>query len=205
MNKQNFLIVSNHMSYLDILIMASVQPSVFVTSVDMGEVFFLGSMAEMAGSVFVERRHRERVESDRAAISDALKHGHNVALYPEGTTSDGSQVLPFKKSLLMAAVDARVDILPVALKYKSINGEPFRPGNHGKICWYGSMGFLPHLVSMLSLKSIHAELQFLPPIEVRADSTRDELAVRAHHAVATAYRGESRPKPQRPALGLQIS
>jgi 1-acyl-sn-glycerol-3-phosphate acyltransferase len=190
MNSQNFLIVSNHMSYLDMLVMSSIKPSLFVTSVDMGEVPVLGTLAELGGSIFVERRNRDRVEQDRAAIADALKDGHDVVIYPEGTSSDGSRVLPFKKSLLMAAVDAHTDILPVALRYVEIDGEPFRRSNHDKLCWYGKMGFLPHMRGLTTLKNVRAELHFLEPIAVRPDSTRDELAEKSYAAVAAAYMGQ---------------
>lgn len=187
MNRQNFLIVSNHMSYIDMLVMSSIQPCLFVTSVDMGEIPFLGTMAELGGSIFVERRNRDRVEQDRKAIAVALQEGHNVALYPEGTSTDGSKILPFKKSLLMAAVDAHTDILPVALRYTEIDGIPFCPSNCDKVCWYGDMDFLSHILNLVKLQSIRAELIFLEPIRVRTDSTRDELAARSHTAIAAAY------------------
>jgi 1-acyl-sn-glycerol-3-phosphate acyltransferase len=185
--RKNYLMVSNHMSYLDILIMAAVRPSLFVTSVDMGEKFFIGKMIEMAGCIQVERRNRERVELDKSSIVRALKAGHNVVLYPEGTSTDGSQILPFKKSLLPAAAEAGVDILPVVLKYRDVNGEEFGPANRDKLCWYGSMSFLPHLLGVTSLKSVTAEIRFLDPVKVMQDSTRDELAAKSFSAISTAY------------------
>jgi lyso-ornithine lipid O-acyltransferase len=204
MNRQNFLIVSNHMSYLDMLVMSSVKPCLFVTSVDMGEVAILGQMAELGGSIFVERRNRDRVDQDRTSIANALKEGHDVVLYPEGTSSDGSRILPFKKSLLTAAVEAHTDILPVALRYVEINGEPFRQCNHDKLCWYGKMGFLPHIKSLTSLKSIVAELHFLEPIKVRPDSTRDELAAKTYEAISTAYGTPYLPTVGKPEHGNGI-
>ena len=82
---RNYLMVSNHMSYFDTVAVASVRPIVFVTSVDMGEVPVLGQMAELGGSIFIERRNRDRVEKDLRALTDSLKEGFDVMLYPEGT------------------------------------------------------------------------------------------------------------------------
>jgi lyso-ornithine lipid O-acyltransferase len=187
--KRNYLMVSNHMSYLDAVITSSIQPCLFVTSVDMGEKFFIGTFAEMGGSIFIERRNRSRVEGDRSAITKALKEGFNVVIYPEGTSTDGSKVLPFKKSLLTAAAEAGVEILPMAVKYKEINGQSFQPGNCDKVCWYGSMDFLSHIQGVIGLDSCKVEVSFLPPIQTNPNSTRDELADSAFSAVSNSYHG----------------
>lgn len=184
---KNYLIVCNHMSYLDVMLMASVMPCVFVTSVDMGETKFLGTMAEMGGAIFIERRNRERVDADRSTMANALRKGHNVVIYPEGTSTNGSGVLPFKKSLLTAAVEGGVDIQPVVLRYTEINGEPFSEKNRDVVCWYGDMPFVSHLTRVLSLKSWKAELRFLSPIAVHPNSTRDELAEKSHRLIAQTY------------------
>lgn len=185
--RENYLLVCNHMSYIDVLITSTVLPSVFVTSVDMGEAFFLGDMAELGGSIFIERRHRGQVEKDLTVMSDTLKSGFNVIIYPEGTSTDGSGVLPFKKSLLMSAVHAGKKVQPVCLRYKEINGEPFSVQNRDKICWYGDMTFVPHFLSALSLKSVKVELEFLEPISTTPETTRDELASQCFTAVSAAY------------------
>lgn len=187
MEKENFLFVGNHMSYLDILVTSSVLPTVFVTSVDMGETFFLGTMAELGGSIFIERRHRGQIEKDLGVMKETLEAGFNVMIYPEGTSGDGSKLLPFKKSLLMAAVQAKKNILPVCLKYVEINGEPFGPDNCHKVAWYGDMSFAPHFMGLMDLKSVKIELHFLEPIEVTESSTRSELADRAWNMLNETY------------------
>ena len=126
LKNRNYLFVSNHMSYLDVLIFSAKVPSVFVTSVDMGQVFFLGTLAEMGGSIFVERRSRHRVDQDLSNMTNTLRNGFNIVIYPEGTSTDGQKLLPFKKSLLMSAVDSEREIVPVALKYMSVEPMPTR-------------------------------------------------------------------------------
>ncbi len=186
-HKRNYLIISNHLSYLDIMCLASVQPCMFVTSVDMGEVFFLGTMAELGGSLFIERRHRGQLDRDLTSMTEALKNGFNVVLYPEGTSTNGDTVMPFKKSLMMAAVEAGVDVLPMALKYTEINGSPFSAENRDKVCWYGDMSFAPHLAGVLKLKSAVAQLRFQKPIHITKNTTRHQMAEMTHAAVSKAY------------------
>jgi 1-acyl-sn-glycerol-3-phosphate acyltransferase len=189
MKERNFLMIANHMSYIDILMVSSVQPCVFVTSVDMGEQFFLGDMAELGGSIFVERRHRGTIGRDLGVMADTLRAGHNVVLFPEGTSTNGEGLLPFKKSLFMSAVEAGVDILPVCLKYTEIDGEPFSPANRDRMCWYGDMDFFSHFMGLMNLKKVKAELHFLEPIVVTKDSTRQELAQKTFDAINAAYTG----------------
>lgn len=197
MKNKNYLFVSNHMSYLDVLIFSSKVPSVFVTSVDMGEVFFLGTLAEMGGSIFVERRHRQRVDQDLTSMTETLRHGFNIVIYPEGTSTDGQKVLPFKKSLLMSAVDAEREIVPVALKYVSIDGKPFDKSNADKVCWYGDMTFADHCLGLLKNQSVKVELHFMDPISTALTSANDrirtELAEKAWIAIQEKY-FENRPE-----------
>jgi 1-acyl-sn-glycerol-3-phosphate acyltransferase len=203
MREKNFLIISNHLSYLDILVMSSIQPTVFVTSVDMGEVFFLGTMAELGGSIFIERRHRGQIDRDLGVMSNALRAGHNVMLYPEGTSSNGQQLLPFKKSLMMAAVEAECDVLPVCIKYTEIDGEPFGVKNADKVCWYGDMTFGPHFLGLFGLKRVKVELHFLDPIKVTAETTRNELADRCHQSINSVYTCSKLSNGAMPTVNLE--
>lgn len=191
LEEKNYLFVSNHMSYLDVLIFSSKVPSVFVTSEDMGEVFFLGTLAEMGGSIFVERRHRQRVDRDLTVMTETLQKGFNIVIYPEGTSTDGQKLLPFKKSLLMSAVDAGREIVPVALKYMEIDGVPFSKSNADTVCWYGDMTFADHLVGLWKHRNIKVQLEFLDPISTRVttqtEKIRTELAEKSWLAIQEAY------------------
>ena len=149
LKNKNYLFVANHMSYIDVLVFSSKLPSVFVTSVDMGEVFFLGTMAELGGSIFVERRNRNQVDRDLSKMTETLKQGFNIVIFPEGTSTNGGQILPFKKSLLMCAVDSERDVIPFAIKFLTIDGEPFGAGNVDKIAWYGDITFVEHFLGLL--------------------------------------------------------
>ena len=101
---RNYFMVCNHMSYLDILILSTVRPAVFVTSVEMEKTFFLGDMAKLGGSFFVDRVNRRKMKAEVQALVDLLEQGFNVFIFPEGTSTNGEGVLPFKKSLFRVKV-----------------------------------------------------------------------------------------------------
>jgi lyso-ornithine lipid O-acyltransferase len=187
MKNKKFLLVGNHMSYLDIFVLSAIQPCVFVTSVEMQQAFFLGDICELGGCIFIERRTRTKVDRDIGAISETLRGGHHVVIYPEGTSSDGEKVLPFKKSLLMSAVHAGVDVMPIVLKYTEVDGQPFSRENRDKLCWYGDMSFAPHFLGLFKLKKVKAELHFLDPIEIKPDADRRQIAELAYTAITNVY------------------
>jgi 1-acyl-sn-glycerol-3-phosphate acyltransferase len=98
----NYLIVSNHLSYTDIVVISSVCPSIFIASIDqVKNTFLLGTIAKFGGSVFVERRSRSNLLKEIETLLDLLKEGFNMVLFPEGTTSNGDCVLPFKSPFLI--------------------------------------------------------------------------------------------------------
>lgn len=185
---RNSLMVCNHMSYLDMIVLAASEPSVFVTSVDMGQVFFLGTMAEIGGSLFVERRHRLRIGHDISQIEEALAAGFDVTLFPEGTSGDGAGVLPFKRSLLTAALNSGTPVTPVTLKYFEVNGEPFSAGNHNLVCWYGDHSFFPHFFRLLSVRSVRAKITYGTPVRGTEETTKHTLCDDLHATISREYR-----------------
>ena len=160
----NYLIVANHMSYFDILVLASIFPAVYITSVEVRDSFFLGRMAKFAGSIFIERRNKQNLDKEIEQVADILREGFNVVLFAEGTSTNGEQVLRFKNSFMRAAFEADVEFLPVCLQYLEINGKTFGPENRDLVCYYGDMQFFPHFNALLSLDSVTAAVHFLPPI-----------------------------------------
>ncbi|RPI76840.1 MAG: 1-acyl-sn-glycerol-3-phosphate acyltransferase [Desulfobacteraceae bacterium] len=169
------LYVCNHYSYLDILLIASVFPAHFISSREVEEMFFLGLMCKCGGSLFVERRNRQRISADIAAVSETIADGRPVLLFPEGTSSDGSSLLPFKVSLFAAVEQSDVQIVPLYLRYNRIDGQPFATQNHAKVCYYGDMTFFPHLKQLIAVRSVSATLSVLEPIPAVSYS-RKEIA-----------------------------
>lgn len=181
------LFVSNHLSYLDILVMSAHFPSLFITSMEVKQTPFLGLMADMGGSLFIERRTRKNIDREIDVIADALRQGFAVTLYPESTSTDGRSVLPLKRPLLKAAIVAGVPVQPVVLAYRSIDGQPFGDGNRDRVCWYGDMSFLPHFLGLFTLREIQLELQVLPAVYPSPGDSRKDICNLIDPEIRHAY------------------
>ena len=184
---RSHLVAGNHMSFLDPMLMSAIQPMVFVTSQEMRETPVLGWIAELGGCVFVERRDRSNIQNEMIEIETALNQHFSVAIYPEATSTDGVQIYPFKKTLLMSCSRSHANILPVCLNYRKVNGEPFSDKWRDSICWYGKTPFYIILFRLFSLESVVAEFHFLEPIEVSESSDRSEVALRTQSEIEKHY------------------
>lgn len=181
--ERNFLLVGNHLGFLDILVLASIKPSLFVTSVEMKETPFLGTLCEMGGCLFVERRSRSNILNEMGEMREALQQGFSVVLYPEGTSGNGLQVLPFKKTLLTSAARTEVPIKVMVLNYRRINGEKISNKWRDYVCWYGDMTFVSAIWRLFCLRSIEVDLSFHDEIPVATEDDRHHVAARAQAIV----------------------
>jgi 1-acyl-sn-glycerol-3-phosphate acyltransferase len=185
--KENYMIVSNHLSYLDIFVIYSVIPSVFVANSELEEEFPLGAVTKYGGGVFVERRNRSRLLDDLSNISSVLDMGLNIVLFPEGTTSNGKGVAPFKAPFLKSAINTGANVLPLCINYKKINGESVDKENKNLILYYESITFFEHFFRLLTIKNIEVDLEALEEIEVNPKMTRKELSQIVYDKISTAY------------------
>lgn len=197
------LLVCNHLSWLDPLLLAAVRPAIFVTSMETAEDSFLGRVCAGAGCVFMERRRRGGLRGECARLA-ALLRGMDVVVFPEATSSDGTRLLPFRPACFGAAIDAPAPVQPAAVAYTALDGRPIRtPRARDCVCWYGDMVFLPHLLGLLPLRRIDARVRFLTPLHPGPGACRKRLAQQAHAAVAAALPGLARavrPTPTRRAM-----
>jgi len=184
---KNYMIVCNHLSYLDIFVIYSVLPSVFIANSELEEEFPLGAVTKYGGGIFVERRNRSRLLGDMDNISSVLNMGLNIVLFPEGTTSDGQAVTAFKAPFLKSAINTGTDVLPLCINYKRINGESLDEKSKDLIFYYGSITFFEHFFRLLKLKNIEVELEALEEIEVNPKMTRKELSQIAYDKINSAY------------------
>jgi 1-acyl-sn-glycerol-3-phosphate acyltransferase len=183
------LIIANHVSYIDVLALASLAPCVFITSVELKNTALLGTLARLSGSIFVERRKPSGLKREIQEIAQVLGQGTPVVLFPEGTTSNGDRVQPFKNSLFDAAIAAQAEIMPVCLHYTRINGQRLTAHNRDQVFYYGGIAFLKHFARLLTLKSVDVEVNPLRPIRVSARHSRKELAATTHQAISAALKG----------------
>ena len=184
--ERNVMLVSNHLSYLDILIIASQQPTLFITSVEVKHTFFLGLMSTLGGSLFVERRSVSGVRKDINKIAGLLADGFTICFFPEATSTDGSEVLPFKSSFFEAAKKTGIAVIPLCIRYPYIDKRPSDQSNLDYVCFYGDMTFFPHFIKLMPLKLIEAELIVTDRIIPRKYS-RKEIAEVSFNRVLEAY------------------
>lgn len=180
------LIVANHMSYVDVLLIASSRPCCFVTSVEIKQTPVLGWIVQLAGCLFVERRSKAKLGNEVIEIEEALRSGLDVVVFPEATSTAGDEVIRFRRPLFNAAIRAHVAVQPVTVNYQTIDGGAVTALNRDVLCWYGDMTFFSHLVNLTRIKeaqlSIYVHERIIEPMESQ------DLAVMAHQVVSQKFR-----------------
>lgn len=170
------LIVGNHLGFIDILVMHSLTKALFITSEEMRNTPLLGLITEMAGCMYVDRKNRSNIKDELQSIVQTLNDGFNVTLYPEATSHNGEEVLPFKRTLLSAAGLAGKPIYPYCFNFKSICGGPFNLKYRDHVCWYGDITFFTSFIRSCSLKEVVTEVIFLEPYYPKAGEDRADVA-----------------------------
>jgi lyso-ornithine lipid O-acyltransferase len=176
------LIVSNHVSYLDILAYSTALPCVFVSKAEVEDWPIFGRYARWSGSVFVRRHDRGDAARANVSVGETLKDSVPVVLFPEGTTTDGQRVLRFHSTMLQPAIDTAAPITLCAIRYELEDGDAGR-----EVCWWGDMKLLPHVWNLLGKKSVRARIVFGEPITATGD--RKELSAVLQEEVTRLHRG----------------
>ncbi len=187
LSERNHLIVSNHSGFIDIFILGSQIPSLFITSVEIKETLGLGALTEMGGCLYVERRKHGNLQQEVASIREVLQHGINVILFPEALSTPGDRIYPFKRALMMATAGAGTEILPAVINFRKINGKPMGPQWRDYVFWHGSMTFVSAAWKALSLRSIEVDLEFLTPIVCHSENERRGVALKAQKMIEFKY------------------
>lgn len=220
---EGLLMVANHTSYFDILVLSTAAQVSFVARADVVNWPLFGTLAKLQETVFVERTKRTQTGEARDQIRERLLAGDTLVLFPEGTSSDGNCVLPFK-SALMGAVEAEigkddkglsrhVPVQPVSVSYVGLHGLPMGRENRPLFAWYGDMELVPHLWEALVAGPIDVVIEFHPPMTIDSAGSRKALAqaaeeivrrgqIRALTGVGLGETSQSLPQRPRPEDGL---
>jgi lyso-ornithine lipid O-acyltransferase len=186
--EKNHFVVSNHVSYIDIIVLSSCHPMVFITSLEMAANPILGDITRLGGSLFTNRKKRTTLPQEINKFAVALQQGFNVVLFPEGTSTNGARVYDFKKSLFQTAIIAQADILPVCIKYTTLDGRPIlTQEQRDVVCWYATDTFIPHLWKLLRHR-IKAEVRVLNPIPFDPAHNRQQISDLAFRQISETYR-----------------
>jgi 1-acyl-sn-glycerol-3-phosphate acyltransferase len=182
------LLVANHSSWLDITVLTSILPVVFVAKSEIAGWPLFGLFAKLQRSVFVDRNRRQATGDVTRTIGARLAEGDPVVLFGEGKASDGNRVLPFRSALLGALREALGDggrgfVQPVSIAYTRLHGLPMGRQHRPMAAWYGGMSLLPHLLGVVREGAIDTVVSFGLPIEVEPGVDRKALARSTEDAV----------------------
>ncbi len=177
-----FLLVANHLSYVDILVLASRLGCVFVSKAEVRGWPLLGPICRTLGTIFIDREARRDIPRVMAEIERELAAGRGVVIFPEGTSSAGRTVEPFKPSLLALATRLGRPVHHAVLHYQTPSGEP---SAHDVVCWWGGTPFANHAWRLLQPTQIEATVRFAPDPILEPD--RKLLAERLRQAILADF------------------
>lgn len=202
-NKRPLMLVANHISWKDIIVLGAVADVVFVAKSEVRSWPVLGWLARLQRSVFVERESRRSTGDQISEMAKRLKDGEVVVLFPEGTTSDGNYTLPFKTSLFGAATSAipevpgrQVHVQPVAIAYVGQYGLPMGRYHRPIAAWPGDVALGPHLWRVLREGALDVEVDFGKTVVFDEATNRKQAARAIEKEISTmvtrALRGNNR-------------
>ena len=176
----NLLIVANHISWLDIFVLNTLQPARFIAKSELRRWPIVGRLSVGVGTLFIERERRHDTHNVNRRAADVLSRGDVIAIFPEGTTTDGREVLPFHSSLLQPIVDAEGHVQPVAIRYRKASGE-----HNDAPAYVGETSFFESFWRVTAERVLIVELHVIAPLPARAHRRR-ELARAAESAIRAA-------------------
>lgn len=181
--RRPLMLAANHVSWADITVLAAVADVSFIAKSDMAGWPVFGWFSRMQRSVYVERERRRKSGEQAGEIASRLAEGDVMVLFAEGTTGDGTMMLPFKTTLFGAATmmlsashHDEMWIQPVALAYTRVQGLPMGRRNRGLISWIGDQDLVPHLLGVLREGAIDVEVRFGEPVRFTGATGRKEAA-----------------------------
>ena len=177
------MLIGNHISWIDIYVLQSVTAARFVAKAELANWPVLGHLIARTGTVFIERGKRSDTLRINQTIMNRLADGTTIGVFPEGTTTDGRDVLKFHANLLQAAMDGGYEIVPFCLRYTDADG------NYTDLPAYiGDLSFWDSIKLMLRAKRLHCELTFFSPLEQDGRGRR-ELAAAAENMIRERIKG----------------
>lgn len=183
MNPEATLYVMNHISWFDIPALASQQPLHFLSKAEVKSWPLIGWFTQRAGTLFIQRGAAGAAENSLNEITQCLKDGGSVVVFPEGTTTDGSSLRNFHGRLLQAAINAKVKLQPIALRY------PYKESINPHVPYIDEMTFMDSVMGLTKSKPLKVELHFLEPIDIHLHETvvitNKQLALQAKQAIAS--------------------
>jgi 1-acyl-sn-glycerol-3-phosphate acyltransferase len=185
----NGMIVSNHLSYLDAVVLGALTPAVFVAKQEVRSWPLVGWLTAGGGTIYLKRENVRAAVDVNRKLASAIEQDVPIVIFPEGTTTGATDPLPFHPALFEPAQRSSTAVWPASLVY-TINGSSESVAE--KVCYWGDMTFVPHLLLLMRQRNLAATVRVAD--EPVFAPTRNELAVKSHAAVAEMFReGARRP------------
>jgi 1-acyl-sn-glycerol-3-phosphate acyltransferase len=181
------IVVSNHFSYLDLFVIGSIIPAAFTPKSEIRSWPLIGFMCRAAGCLFIDRRASKTLEN-KHMLEKALAAGDIISLFPEGTTSDGTGLLPFKSAFFSLAEHSDIEVQPLSVVYTRLNGKPIQAEDLATVGWYGDSYFFPHVAHYMRQKGVDATLVFHAPVRASDFASRKALATHCRNVIEQGMR-----------------
>ena len=172
------LVIANHLSYLDVMVLGADVPMVFVAKSEVAAWPVVGPLCSFVGTLYIDRSSRAGLPAVTNSVANLMAAGIRVMVFPEGTTTTGDQLLPFRPALLQPAIDQAAAVACATLLYET---PPGSVPAQSSVCWVGDAPFAPHVYEFLGLPSIDAHVVWTDG--VLKEASRRELAARAHGVI----------------------
>jgi 1-acyl-sn-glycerol-3-phosphate acyltransferase len=202
------LILSNHVSWLDICVISALSPVAFVAKSEVAGWPVFGWLAKLQRTIFINRKARHQTGAATREIAGRLLGGDAVVLFAEGTSSDGSHVLPFRSSLVGAVHHAlghsthhtSITVQPMSLAYTCLGGVPIGRGQRQRVAWYGDAGLIPHLVQLLASGAVDVTVSWGEAVAYDMRADRKAIARDAEKSVRRMTAAALRAAPPPTAM-----
>ena len=180
------MIVSNHISWKDILILNALMPLSLIAKTEVGSWPLFGTLARLQGTIFVNRTNKRSILTSLTEIQARLLKGDRLVLFPEATTHTGKSVKPFKSSFFAAAVRSATPVTPVTIVYKSQHGLPLTLRQRPDVAWYGDGDLAPHLWGILKGGPLQVKVIIHAPLSPANFANRKALALAVQNQICNA-------------------
>lgn len=188
--RRPLLLVSNHISYMDIIALGSVFPVLFTPKSEIAGWPLIGFLSRVIGVVFIDRRVSQTA-ANLSALREALAEGKTVSLFAEGTTSDGKRMLPFRSAYFRLAEEPihgrALLIQPTTLIYTHINGLPLDTAQTPLVAWYGDMELASHALKLLIQRTVTVKIILHEAFAVEPQTSRKAISEQCHKTIETAF------------------
>jgi lyso-ornithine lipid O-acyltransferase len=183
------MLVANHSSYLDIMVLGALMPLSFTPKKEIRRWPVIGFLCVLADSVFVERRAAD-MQRVQAEMASRLSSGKVLGLFPEGTTGDGFNVMPFKSGFFSLAESFDLPVQPISIAYKSVGGIPLSAATREQVSWVGDATLVAHLWSMFQFPNVQIGVTFYDVQRIATHGNRKGLSKACENAIRSGLSKE---------------